>query len=51
MLRAEADVEDYFNEMDDYTNCISREHDEAVAEANRVLDEWNHAVKMFNLNQ
>lgn len=48
MEEAEAEVEDFISEMNDYRECLSNELDDATREAEWVIDEWSDAVSDFN---
>jgi hypothetical protein len=48
MGRSEREVEDYLSEMDEYRECLANEYEDAGSEAERVIDEWNRAVRNFN---
>ena len=48
MQRTKREVDDYLDEMNDYLECLANERQEARSEAERVLDEWNRAVRNFN---
>jgi hypothetical protein len=48
MRRAEREVEEYFEEMGEYLECVAREHSDASYEADSVLDDWNRTVRNYN---
>ncbi len=47
MLTARADVDAYLERMQAYVDCLARESEDASAEADRVVDEWNAALQNF----
>lgn len=51
MERAQREVANYMDEMQDYVQCVQNELDDAVNEANDIGDEWDRAVKRFNDSQ
>lgn len=48
MERAERDVDDYLDQMNNYLDCLAQESQDAQYEAERVIDEWNRAVNAYN---
>ena len=48
MELAETEVQFYLDQMNEYHNCLSREAQDAEYEADRVIDEWNSAVAVYN---
>ena len=51
MKRAQREVSDYMDEMRNYVECVQRELNDAIAEAEDVNDEWDSAVRRFNNSQ
>lgn len=48
MERAQRDVEEYFDDMRDYIDCIQSEIDDAIREAEMVGNDWDSTVRRFN---
>lgn len=48
MMRAQREVEDYLEQMQDYRECLVNEIEDAGSEAEQVVDEWDRAVRQFN---
>jgi len=48
MERSKREIEQYIDEMNDYLSCLATEHSDASDEANRVVDEWDSAVRSLN---
>lgn len=48
MKSARREVESYIDEIRDYKQCLARCIDDANADAENVIEEWNSAVRRYN---
>ena len=48
MDAARADVERFIADVEEYQDCLARNAAEASDVAQRVIDEWNEAVSVYN---
>ena len=48
MERAQSELEEYLDDMREYSDCLEMEREDAAMEVNRVLDDWNDSVTAYN---
>jgi hypothetical protein len=42
------EVDDYLDQMREYLDCLSREHDDATSEARLILGNWEIEIDIYN---
>ena len=47
MIAARTEVEAFLDKMQGYVNCLHKENQDAAAEADRIVEQWNAQLNVF----